>query len=181
MGCFSGQSFAAKKLYAVGTSSYTCASVPIQYAALTALEYGLQVKDFLDIGQKIFSTAASYIFKEFNRLGLSDHKPDSAWYFFLDFSKYKNKLKDKGILTSQDLNESLARYKGLIFVPGVAFGLPEESLYLRASFVDFDPKEAMLWAKNVKVSQDILTDKVAPKWLNKILKSIKILEEYLCS
>jgi aspartate aminotransferase len=170
-------------MYAVGTSSYTCASIPIQYAALSALEYGPQIKEFLKSGQKIFSAAAGYLFKEFSRLGISFYKPDSAWYFFLDFSKYRKRLSDKGIFNSQDLNESLAREKGLIFVPGVAFGMPKDNLYLRASFIDFNPEDALLWARNKSMQQnnENFDAHSAPKWLNKMLGSIKVLEDYLYS
>ena len=157
-------------VYAIGTSSYTCTSIPIQHAAVAALEYSDEIKEFLKSSRMIFQTAAQHLFERFASLKLVDSQPDSAWYFFLNFDHYRKHLKEKNITTSQELSLKLIEEKGIIFVPGSSFGMPHDNLYLRASFVDFDPQAAMLWA-NSKEKE--------PKWLAKMLKSISLLEEFL--
>ena len=58
----------------------------------------------------------------------------SAWYLFLNFDKYIDKLKEIGINTSCELQEFLLKNYGIVTVAGTHFNV--SGLNLRFSLVD---------------------------------------------
>ncbi|MFK7824262.1 MAG: pyridoxal phosphate-dependent aminotransferase [Oligoflexales bacterium] len=165
-------------MFAIGTSSYSCASKPAQYAAIAALSGGEEIDSFIQKGRSIFEAAAAVLAARFRELDLLTVAPNAAWYFLLDFSKYQNQLKRNGINDSIELCARLAKELGIIFVPGEAFGLKSPSFKVRASFVDFKPVEALAWLKNRNTTSDHREGR-APPWMNKMLESTKELEQWL--
>ena len=166
-------------MFAIGTSAYSCASKPAQYAAIAALSGGEEMDAFIKNGRLLFSSAAKILANRFRDLDLLTVEPNAAWYFLLDFSKYQSQLKNRGINNSMELCARLANDLGIIFVPGEAFGMASPSFSVRASFVDFDPEEALLWIKDQADKQDLNAHQAAPKWMGKMLKSTEELEQWL--
>jgi aspartate aminotransferase len=100
-------------------------------------------------------------------------RPEAAWYLFLDFRKYSNKLKRIGIKNSEDLCLRLIKDTGIITIPGTSFS--SDKLTLRFSYVNILNKNisnmaqfsiintmTLNLAPNIFTSITLLSD-----WLNK--------------
>ncbi len=74
-------------------------------------------------------------------------EPEGAFYLFLNFSNYADKLKAKNIFTSLELTSSLLENTGVALLPGSVFGRPEEEYTARLSYVDFDGARALAAAE----------------------------------
>ena len=164
-------------MYAIGTSSYTCASLPIQHAAIAALSQHSEMIDFAKHSRKIFRTAAHFLYERLSEHHFMTSKPNAAWYFFIDFEHYRKQLQALDILSAEALGHHLLEKLGMVFVSGEPFGMPKHKFLLRASFVDFEPNAAMKWARE---SLDKMPT-TPPAWLNKMIKSIELLAKYMKS
>jgi aspartate aminotransferase len=70
------------------------------------------------------------------------HTPRGGFYIFPDFSKHKEALKKRDILTSSQLCEQLLEETGVALLPASAFGFEDNFLAARLAYVDFkEPKE----------------------------------------
>lgn len=166
-------------MFAIGTSAYSCASKPAQYAAIAALSGGAEIETFLDNSRIIFDAAAKALTVRFQELSLHTVTPNAAWYFLLDFKQYAGKLKQRGIAGSEDLCQALAKELGMIFVPGKAFGLSSSSYILRGSFVDFKPEEAIAWVNDQPKPFNYQVGLNKPLWMSKMMESTEKLEAWL--
>ncbi len=99
-----------------------CASTPCQYAAIEAVNNGDK-----DIGQMFisFKQRRNYIVKELNRIGLTTHMPQGAFYVFPS-------IRCTG-LDSETFCERLLEEQNLALVPGNAFGDAGEG-FVRISY-----------------------------------------------
>ena len=115
---------------------YSCPAAPIQYA----------FRDFLAISKAYKNTCtqmrhqfANIVHYANSRLAESTQlkfiPTQAAWYLFLDFSAYTEKLTQLHIQSSEDLSLSLLNEIGLICVAGDAFRTIQP-LCLRLSLVD---------------------------------------------
>ena len=155
----------------ISSSTYSCASHCLQEVAYQALLYPKDLEKFLFIQKFIFTEVAKVVFTKFNSIGIKTSRPEGAWYIFLDFNDFKNKLLEKNITNDQDLFISLINDIGLITVPGTSFGY--NGLYLRYSIVD------LYFEKNNCV-EDLNKDDINIESLTKnILKGIDQLEKWL--
>lgn len=128
---------------ALGTSSYSCAPLPQQYAAIKAFSRHPSLEQYLKNTQAVLSFLSIACQKEFSKLDIYCFRPRAAWYLLLDFEKHRNLLESKGITSSKELAIRLVEEIGMVFVPGEAFGLDSKRYFLRASYVDFNGSEAV--------------------------------------
>jgi aspartate aminotransferase len=167
-----------KAVASIGSSSYSCAPVPQQYAALAAMQAFTEYEPTRRKMGYIFQQIGKRVYERFTACGLTTYEPDAAWYVFLDFSPFKEKLHARGIHTSKELVTRLITEEGIVFVAGEAFGMPKEELVVRASFVDFNGRQAMQSLEGVRLDQP------APQgfygeWLSHIDKGIAVLDQWL--
>ena len=97
-------------------------------------------------------------------------EPGAAWYIFLDFVEYKDKLLERDIKNSAELCERLINEIGLVTVPGSSFGY--NGLTLRYSFVDINKDLTNLEKYD-------LENIMKPELINSIRKGIDCLEYWL--
>jgi aspartate aminotransferase len=72
---------------------------------------------------------------------------DGAFYIFPDFGAHRERLKARGIETSERLSQVILEDTGVAFLPGSAFGRPSHELTARMSLVDFDGESALMLAQ----------------------------------
>ena len=120
------------------SSIYSCAPTPIQYATNVILNNKRIFKQHCSISIEIFKFLSKKVCGILKKTELEFVDPDSCWYIFLNFYKYKEKLSNINVKNSEDLCFHLINEIGFISVPGSAFNL--EGLNLRISLVDFDLK-----------------------------------------
>jgi len=134
---------------AVASETFTSTSAPIQYAAVKAFSGGIEIERYLWNARKILKTLGIQIHDLLLNTGIECPEPDGAFYLFINFSNYSDKLKSKNILTSLDLTTNLLENTGVALLPGSVFGRPEEEYTARLSYVDFDGARALAAAENV--------------------------------
>ena len=134
---------------AVASETFTSTSAPIQYAAVKAFSGGIEIERYLWNARKILKTLGIQIHDLLLNNGIECPEPGGAFYLFINFSNYSDKLKSKNILTSLDLTTNLLENTGVALLPGSVFGRPEEEYTARLSYVDFDGARALAPAENV--------------------------------
>ena len=127
------------KCHRLSSSIYSCTTAPIQYAVASLLN---DVSSFETICKETKSTfkiitdqICKYIDGYPSCKDIIRYVPtQSAWYLFLNFDKYKDKLSKMSITTSCELQEFLLKTYGIVSVAGTYFNV--DGLNLRFSLVD---------------------------------------------
>ena len=143
---------------------YSCASVPTQYATNKMLLNKKLHKDFYIESSKIYNFISTEICKLLDTTKLNFVKPNAAWYIFINFDAYKQKLNKMNIYTGTDLSTYLLEKLSILTVAGDPFNI--KGLNLRLSFVDFE--YTLNQKEELDISNMINGIKVLIKFLNKI-------------
>lgn len=129
---------------AVASETYTSTSAPIQYAAVRAFEGGLEIETYLQHSRRVLRVLRGHLSRRLRHAGIELPEPKGAFYFFLDFSQFRDRLAARGIQNSLDLCARLLEETGVAILPGVVFGRPPEELTARLAYVDFDGASALI-------------------------------------
>ncbi|MDG1473561.1 MAG: pyridoxal phosphate-dependent aminotransferase [Porticoccaceae bacterium] len=122
----------------IASETYSCAASPIQVAATAAYELHELADTFLTSQILALSHISSYCSKTLRQAGIVVHEAQGGFYLFPDFSLFTEELKQRDIISSQQLTSTLLSETGVALLPGSAFGMPNSSLTARLAFVDFD-------------------------------------------
>jgi aspartate aminotransferase len=134
----------------VASETFTSTSAPIQYAAIKAFRGGIEIERYLWNARKILKALGTETYNILTSNGIDTPLPEGAFYLFINFKNYTDKLKSKNILTSMDLTSSLLENTGVALLPGSVFGRPEEEYTARLSYVDFDGARALAAAETTR-------------------------------
>ena len=165
---------------AVASETFTSTSTPIQYAAIKAFSGGIEIERYLWNARKIL-----------NALGLEAHKilhdgkietpmPEGAFYLFINFKNYSEKLISKNIFTSLDLTSKLLKNTGVALLPGSVFGRPEVEFTARLSYVDFDGSKVLAAAENIR-PEDPLPDEFINTHCSHLLEGVRAIVAWVNS
>lgn len=139
----------------VASETYTSTSAPIQYAAVSAFQGGMEIEKYLSQSRRILRTLGRHIAHELKKAGLHVSPPKGAFYLFPDFGPVKEHLAVRGITTSEQLCDRLLEDTGVATLPGSAFGRPPEELTARIAYVDFDGARALIAAEHIPPQQEL--------------------------
>jgi aspartate aminotransferase len=134
----------------VASETFTSTSAPIQYAAIKAFNGGIEIERYLWNTRKILFVLGIQVRTILSDGGIDSPEPDGAFYLFINFSNYSEKLKSKNIFTGMDLTASLLENTGVALLPGSVFGRPEEEFTARLSYVDFDGAKVLAAAETIR-------------------------------
>ena len=123
-----------KTMRSVASETFTCVSVPIQYAAVKA--YKINHNEFLKKCRLILKFVSSFLHEELCSVGIKALKPTGGFYILCDFSNIIKK--SDNIFSDKELSNFLLQQLGVASLPGSDFGLAKEKMILRLAFVDFD-------------------------------------------
>ena len=143
---------------AVASETYTSVSAPIQYAAVTAFRGGIVIERYLWHVRRILSALAKRCSRILIESGIKLHQPAGAFYLFIDFSDFKERLAKKGISNSNELCHKLLEETGVAILPGSAFLRPPEELTARLAFVNFDGAKALAMSETIPADEKIPED-----------------------
>jgi len=135
---------------AVASKTFTSTSAPIQYAAIKAFNGGIEIERYLWNARKILTALGMQVRNMLSSGGIDSPEPDGAFYLFINFNNYSEKLKSKNIFTGMDLTASLLENTGVALLPGSVFGRPEEEYTARLSYVDFDGAKVLAAAETIR-------------------------------
>ncbi|MFQ3313520.1 MAG: aspartate aminotransferase [Colwellia sp.] len=127
----------------VASETYSCAPSPIQIAATKAYAISSKTDIFLSKQIELLSEISLFCTQKLHEIGVKVHAAEGGFYLFPDFSVFANKMKERGIETSEQLTSALMEETGVALLPGSAFGMPADSLTTRLAFVDFDGSQIL--------------------------------------
>ncbi|WIO74029.1 aminotransferase class I/II-fold pyridoxal phosphate-dependent enzyme [Porticoccaceae bacterium LTM1] len=167
-----------KAMATVASETFTSTSTPIQYAAVRAYKGGTQIEKYLMNSRRILRCLSIALVSRLKQAGLDVELPDGAFYLFIEFDPFKEKLHKRGITTSAQLCEKLMEDTGVALLPGADFGCSPEQLTARLAYVDFDGARALVAAEKVPADQ-LLTDDFACQYGGNCVSGIERLIEWL--
>lgn len=142
----------------VASETYTSVSAPIQFAAVRAFEGGLTIERYLWHARRILSELGNWCARRLSRVGVGVHPPEGAFYLFLDFTKFSDKLAARGITDSQTLCERLLEDTGVAILPGSVFERPPNELTARLAYVNFDGANALAASETIPLDSSLPAD-----------------------
>jgi aspartate aminotransferase len=125
-------------LLGIGSETYSCAPVPVQMAARVAYQDYDTIKPYILTQTQILKEIGTYCSDQLRKSNIRVHPPQGAFYLFLDFSLFQEKLKKIGISTSNELCSKLLADTGVVLLPSIAFGFEPSFIGARLAYVDFD-------------------------------------------
>jgi aspartate aminotransferase len=143
---------------AVASETYTSTSAPIQYAAVRAFEGGIAIERYLAHSRRILARLGEWAALRLRDIGARVVSPKCAFYLFPDFTPIADKFIKNQIRTSSELCRRVLDETGVAFLPGKAFGRPDEELTVRIAYVDFDGARALAASEQIPLDQDIGPD-----------------------
>ncbi len=162
----------------MASETFTSTSAPIQYAAVRAFRGGEDIENYLWRSRWILEKLGNKIANQLQKAGIDTAKPEGAFYLFLDFCNFSDKLKEKNIFDSSALCSGLLEETGVAILPGKVFGMKPEELTARLAYVDFDGVSAMQAAEKIN-SKDLIDDAFLRNYCQNVLKAISLIIDWI--
>ena len=143
------------KMVVVASETYTSVCAPVQYAAIRAFQGGVKIERYLCHARRILAALGSQCVAILDAAGIRVPAPEGAFYLFLDFTAFSDRLAARGIADSRTLCERLFEDTGVAILPGQAFGRPAEELNARLAYVDFDGSCALAASETIPLDQPL--------------------------
>ena len=125
-------------LIGIASETYSCASTPVQLAAIAAYENPTRSMAYVAKQIECLQTIGDYCYQELAKTKIRLHPPEGGFYLFPDFTSYVEALRIKGITTSEALCSEILTATGVALLPATAFGFEAGYLAARLAYVDFD-------------------------------------------
>ena len=132
---------------AIASETWSGVSAPVQRAALLAVAGKPDIEAHVDLCTRIHGAVARNVAARLAEAGINCLAPQGAFYLWPDFEPMRERLAQRGITTSESLSEALLADRGVLSLPGTAFGAPPEVLALRLSVCDYDGATALEMCK----------------------------------
>lgn len=140
---------------AVASETYTSVSAPIQHAAITAFQCGVDIERYLWHARRVLEEIARQSVQILEGSGIRVHAPAGGFYLWLDFSQRAAELAERGIKGGTALCDRVLREAHVAILPGAAFGRSRSELTARLAFVDFDGSKALTASETVPLDQKL--------------------------
>ena len=98
------------------------------------------MQQYVENQRTILRVIGMHIHKALTDAGLNAHAPEGGFYLLLDFTAYRQPLKDIGLSTDTEICTRVLEDTGVALLPVKSFGLPTEALCARLAYVDFEGK-----------------------------------------
>ncbi len=131
------------RLLGVASETWSCVAGPVQQAATEAYRFGPEVEGYVQRERQILSVLGQQAAARLSEAGVVTVPPEGGFYLFPNFELWREPLAAAGILTSDQLCSRLLEEAGVALLPGFAFGMPENQLLVRLSYVNFDGAAAL--------------------------------------
>ncbi|WP_182049112.1 pyridoxal phosphate-dependent aminotransferase [Changpingibacter yushuensis] len=116
---------------AIGSEIWSAMPAPVEPALELGVSGTPQIQERIVESRRLHGLVVNSVYDILVDLGVRCRKPVGGFYLYPDFGPHREVLGTKGILTSDDLAESLLRSYHVAALPGTAFGDHPENLCLR--------------------------------------------------
>jgi aspartate aminotransferase len=149
------------KMAIAASETFTSTSAPIQYAAIQAYTPSPEIEHYLKNSRLILKRVAQACSEKLFKKQIFHPLPEGGFYLMPNFNAHRKYLHSKNIFTSAQLCEALLEETGVALLPLSDFGMPNDYLGARLSYVDFDGGKALeLIDKNPAATAAALAPKV---------------------
>ena len=128
---------------AIASETWSGVSAPVQRAAMLAVAGQPDIEAHVELCTRIHGAVARSVAARLAEGGIHCIEPQGAFYLWPDFEPMRERLAQRGITNSESLAEALLAERGVLSLPGTAFGAPPEALALRLSVCDYDGAAAL--------------------------------------
>ena len=163
---------------AVASETYTSVCAPVQHAAVTAFRGGVVIERYLWHARRILAALGQQCAAILAKAGVRVHPPTGAFYLFVDFTPFAERLAKKGIRDGTTLCRRLLDEAGVAALPGVAFARSRAELSARLAYVDFDGARALAASENVSLDEKLPADFVE-QWCGQVLVGARRIVQWL--
>ncbi len=160
------------------SESFTSVSAPIQYAAVTAFEFGEEVQRYLAHSRRVLTALGADITARLRAADVRLETPKGGFYLWLDLSVHAEALAARGITDSSTVCERLLQETGVAILPGSAFERPASELTVRLAYVDFDGGAALSASARTPLNEPLPSDDLGTT-CGKVLEGIDALCAWL--
>lgn len=130
-------------LAACASETYTSVSAPIQHAAVTAFGGGVDIERYLWHARRILAALGRQCADILHDAGIRVIDPTGAFYLWLDFTPFKDRLEARRIQGGAALCNRLLEEANVAILPGGSFARSRNDLTARLAYVDFDGARAL--------------------------------------
>ena len=163
---------------AIASETYSCVSGPVQHAAVTAFDGGVEIEAYLRTCRKVLEALGSAVTQRLIAAGVAVEPPEGGFYLFPDFSGHAENLRRRGITDGPTFCARLLEEAGVALLPGLAFGRPPEELTTRLAYVDFDGA-ATFAAAEAMAEEEGLDGAFLERWCGPTLEGVDRLCDWL--
>lgn len=125
-------------LLGIASETWSCVATPIQVAAIEAYRRHPDIEAFVDRQRLVLRTIGHQAAEMLRASHIATAEPEGGFYLFPDFEYWRSQLADRDITTAAELCDRLLAEAGVALLPASAFGMPEDCLGARLSYVNFD-------------------------------------------
>ena len=161
----------------IASETYSCNATPIQLAAIHAYDWS-NVKDYVAHQRRILKAIGTEITEMLNAANIRTHQPEGGFYVFPDFSAYRDALAAKNITDISTLTATLLEETQAALLPGTAFGLADDVLAARLSYVNFDGNAAIKGSEKVGLDNPLPAD-FTKTYCARTLEGIKSISDWV--
>ena len=128
----------------IASETWSCATAPVQYAAVTAYSGDPDIETYIQECAAIHRARTQHIWGCLVELGIRCPQPQGGFYLLPNFDRWQEPLAQRGVTTSLQLADYLLQKYQIATLPGSAYGIPASELSLRVatSFVDMETEAA---------------------------------------
>ncbi|MCH8551153.1 MAG: aminotransferase class I/II-fold pyridoxal phosphate-dependent enzyme [Natronospirillum sp.] len=130
-------------LLGIASETWSCVATPIQMAAVEAYGRHPDIEAYVDRQRRVLHTIGQQSADRLRSCHIATAEPEGGFYLFPDFEYWRADLADRGIATAAELCDRLLAEAGVALLPASAFGMPQDFLGARLSYVNFDGSLAL--------------------------------------
>ena len=129
------------RLVSFASETWSGVAAPVQRAAVEAYRMYDDVEASIDAARRVHRSVATLAARRLKGMGLDCAMPGGGFYVWPDLAPVRRAANRE--ITSSALAGALLRERGVVSLPGSAFGEEENALRLRLSVCDYDGADAL--------------------------------------
>ena len=135
------------RLVSIASETWSGVAAPVQRAAIEAYRGHDDVEASIEHARRIHAAVATRAAERLRVAGLDCALPQGGFYLWPDLDPVRRAAPNDDPLTSARLADALLRERGVVSLPGSAFGEADDVLRLRLSVCDYDGAAALAHAE----------------------------------
>ena len=179
VGIFPANQELIEDILKIAGSTFSCVATPIQHASLVAFSQDPEIERYIYNCSQIHAAIGSITSSRLNKIpDINATIPKGAFYLFVDFNEFSDKLKNIGLNSCTEFCEHMVRVEHTAMLPGNSLLLPNDDFSVRLSYVDYNGDEVLRAWQKEKPSSDRDKERFFEIYCPLISQGIKNIDNY---